>query len=154
MCRKVKFEFKEQNIYYRLVKQGSILVYLSFHVFTILMILLMATLRQSFLALGYVLIFIPRLRHGSEVLMQRNVHHENQQTQLVNEEKDLETRIYENNVESDKLRAEKESNPNRFQKGTQLEQLKYEAKELLQKQKECKAQLKHIKNMSLTKTFE
>lgn len=78
MCRKVKIEFKEQSIYYRIVKQGSVLVYLSFHIFTIFLILLMATLRQSFLALGYVLIFIPRLKQGSEVLMQRNVFQDNE----------------------------------------------------------------------------
>jgi hypothetical protein len=82
VCRKVKASFKEQSIYYRLVKQGSVLIYLTFHIFTIFLILLMATLRQSFFALGYVLIFIPRLRHGSEVLMQRNVFD-------VNKDKDL-----------------------------------------------------------------
>ena len=86
-CRKVKAQFKQQSVYYRLVKQGSVLIYLTFHIFTIFLILLMATLRQSFFALGYVLIFIPRLKHGSEVLMQRNIHQDNKEQNLKDERK-------------------------------------------------------------------
>lgn len=72
-CQKIKKEFKQQSIYYRLVKQGSILVYLCFHVFTIFLVLLMATLRQSFIAVGYVLIVLPRIKSGAKVLMQKNI---------------------------------------------------------------------------------
>jgi hypothetical protein len=67
-CRKKKYEFKEQSIYYRLVKQGSVLVYLTFHIETMMIVLLMAVMRQSFLSLGYVLIILPRIRDGAEVL--------------------------------------------------------------------------------------
>ena len=69
-----KWEFKEMSTYFRLVKQGSILVYLSFHIIAIFVVLLMATLRQSFLSLVYVLIILPRMKDGSEVLIQRNIH--------------------------------------------------------------------------------
>jgi hypothetical protein len=74
----------------------------------------MATLRQSFMALGYVLIFIPRLRYGSEVLMQRNFHDENEQSKLENLDRDLETRIYEKKVTTEELRAKKLQNPKEF----------------------------------------
>jgi hypothetical protein len=67
-CKRKKWEFKEQSLYFRLVKQGSVLVYLTFHVFTCLVVLLMAVLRQSFVSLGYVLILLPRMKDGSEVL--------------------------------------------------------------------------------------
>jgi hypothetical protein len=67
-CSKKKHEFKEQSIYFRLVKQGSVLVYLTFHIETMMIVLLMAVMRQSFLSLGYVLIILPRIRDGAEVL--------------------------------------------------------------------------------------
>jgi len=44
-CRKKKWELKNESFYFRTVKQGSVLVYLSFHVATILIVLLMAVLR-------------------------------------------------------------------------------------------------------------
>jgi hypothetical protein len=69
-CRKKKWELKNQSFYFRAVKQGSVLIYLSFHVITILIVLLMATLRGSIIALGYVLILLPRIKDGSEVLNQ------------------------------------------------------------------------------------
>jgi len=61
---------KESSVYFRIVKQGSIIVYLCFHVFTILFILLMAVLRQSFVSLGYVLMILPHLKDGADVLRQ------------------------------------------------------------------------------------
>lgn len=73
-CKAKKWEFKEQSLYFRLVKQGSVLVYLTFHVVTCLVVLLMGVLRQSFLSLGYVLILLPRMKDGSEVLRQRLLH--------------------------------------------------------------------------------
>jgi hypothetical protein len=71
--KKKKWEFKENSIYFRLVKQGSVLVYLSFHIVMIFIILLMSILRQSFLSIGYVFILVPRLREGAEVLKQRDI---------------------------------------------------------------------------------
>ena len=63
-----KWEIKDNSTYFRLVKQGSILVYLSFHIFTIFTILCAACLRQTILAIIYVLILLPRIRYGAEVL--------------------------------------------------------------------------------------
>jgi len=40
-----KWEIKKNCIYFRLVKQGSQLFYLSFHILTILVVLLMAAMR-------------------------------------------------------------------------------------------------------------
>lgn len=68
-----KQAIKENSPYYRIVKQGSQLVYISFHIFTISIVLLMATMRQSIISLGYVLILLPRMKDGSEVLDQRNI---------------------------------------------------------------------------------
>jgi uncharacterized membrane protein len=68
--KKKKCDLKEQNFYFRAVKQGSQVIYLSFHVFTILIILFMATMRQSFIGLVYVFILLPRIKDGSEVLQQ------------------------------------------------------------------------------------
>lgn len=67
-CKAKKWELKQRSIYFRLVKQGSQLVYFSFHIFMIFTILMMATLRQSFIALGYVVILLPRIKEGAEVL--------------------------------------------------------------------------------------
>jgi len=72
-CKEMKWELKEQSIYFRLVKQGSILVYLTFHIFTIFMIFLMVTMRQSLIALVYILILLPRIKEGAEVLSQRTL---------------------------------------------------------------------------------
>jgi hypothetical protein len=77
-CQNIKKHFKQQSTYYRMVKQGSVLVYLCFHIFTIFLILLMAALRQSFIAIGYVLIILPRVKSGAEVLMQRDLSMKNQ----------------------------------------------------------------------------
>jgi len=38
----------------------------------------MAALRQSFIAIGYVLIILPRVKSGAEVLMQRDLSMKNQ----------------------------------------------------------------------------
>ena len=68
-----KREMKERSSYYRIVKQGSVLVYLSFHIFTIFIILLMATMRQSLLSLGYVFILLLKMKDAAEVLNQRSI---------------------------------------------------------------------------------
>jgi len=63
-----KGEIKRNSSYFRIVKQGSQLVYLTFHIFTIFLVLLMATLRKSLIAIGYVIILLPRIKDGAEVL--------------------------------------------------------------------------------------
>jgi hypothetical protein len=45
LIKEKKSEIKKNCLYYRLVKQGSQLVYLSFHIFTIMIVLLMAAMR-------------------------------------------------------------------------------------------------------------
>jgi len=47
---------------------------MTFHIITIFAVLLMAVLRQSFVSFGYVLIILPHIKDGAEVLMQRNIH--------------------------------------------------------------------------------
>jgi len=68
-CKLKKKELKNLSIYFRLVKQGSILVYLTFHIITILIVLLMAALRQSLLSLTYVCIIVWNVSAGSKVLV-------------------------------------------------------------------------------------
>jgi len=43
---------------------------------------MMAALRQSFLAIGYVLIVLPYINDASEVLIQRNIHMDSKLTDL------------------------------------------------------------------------
>jgi hypothetical protein len=71
--KKKKWEYKENSNYFRLVKQGSVLVYLTFHIVMIFVILMMSICRQSLLSLGYVFILIPSIRDGAEVLKQRDM---------------------------------------------------------------------------------
>jgi hypothetical protein len=71
--KKKKWELKDNSKYFRIVKSGSMLVYLTLHIFMIFIILLAATLRQSLIALGYVLILLPRIKDGAEVLKQRDI---------------------------------------------------------------------------------
>jgi hypothetical protein len=70
-CREKKWELKRQSIYFRIVKRGSLLVYLTFHIFTIMIILLMATVRKSILSFLYVCVLLPNLKTGAEVLTMR-----------------------------------------------------------------------------------
>ena len=67
-----KNEIKKNSSYFRIVKQGSVLVYISYHIFTIFVVLLMSVLRKSFIAIGYVIILLPRIKDGAEVLNQRS----------------------------------------------------------------------------------
>jgi len=47
------------------------LVYITFHIITIAVILVGSALRQSFLGLGYAILLLPRFKDGAEVLNQR-----------------------------------------------------------------------------------
>lgn len=53
-----------------MTKYGSVLVYTTWHIITIVMILFIAMLRRSFISLGYVLAFIPFIKNSSDVLKQ------------------------------------------------------------------------------------
>lgn len=68
-----KWEIKKNCVYFRLVKQGSQLIYISFHIFTIFIVLLMAAMRQSVFSVIYVFILLPRMKDGAEVLKQRDI---------------------------------------------------------------------------------
>ena len=69
-----KREIKNNCAYYRVVKQGSVLVYLTFHIITIFITLLMAVMRQSFLSIVYVAVLLPRFKDAAAVLDQRSIH--------------------------------------------------------------------------------
>lgn len=81
--REKKWELKEQSFYFRTVKQGSVAVYLTFHVFMIFMILLMATVRRSIISFLYVIILLPRMKDGAEVLTQRDTNQGKQRQDLI-----------------------------------------------------------------------
>lgn len=83
--KEIKWEIKRQSLYFRLVKQGSIFIYLSFHVFTILVILFMAVLRQSYMSFGYVFLILPRIREGAHVLKQNLIELDKEITNLEDE---------------------------------------------------------------------
>jgi hypothetical protein len=73
LIKEKKWEIKKNCLYFRLVKQGSQLIYITFHIFTIFVILLMAAMRQSFWAAIYVFMLLPRMKDGAEVLKQRDI---------------------------------------------------------------------------------
>ena len=54
-----KNELKNNSFIFRLVKHGSMFIYVFFHVFTIFVILLTAVMRRSLLSLGYIIILFP-----------------------------------------------------------------------------------------------
>lgn len=81
-CREKKQELKRQSNYFRLVKRGSLLIYLIFHVFTIMVILLMATVRASIISFIYVLILMPHFGTAAEVLTMRLFAQESSRVEL------------------------------------------------------------------------
>jgi hypothetical protein len=66
-----KYMIKTSSFYFRAVKQGSIVVYLTFHIMTIFVVLIAALMRQSVQSIVYVMILLPHTRSGGEVLDQR-----------------------------------------------------------------------------------
>jgi hypothetical protein len=88
--KKTKQEFKDLSPYYRIVKQGSQLVYISFHIFTIFVVLLMGCMRQSLISFGYMLILLPHIKNGAEVLNQREMMKFNNLEKLEDEIEQLE----------------------------------------------------------------
>jgi hypothetical protein len=102
--KKKKWEIKENSLYFRLVKQGSVLVYLSFHIVMIFIVLLMSILRQSFLAIGYVFILVPRLREGAEVLKQRDIQLVKKKNELAEEVSSLHQKL-EQKADYDVIKA-------------------------------------------------
>mmetsp|Transcript_34734 Transcript_34734/g.53329 ORF Transcript_34734/g.53329 Transcript_34734/m.53329 type:complete len:261 (-) Transcript_34734:4378-5160(-) len=148
--RRKKWEFKEMSIYFRLVKQGSVLIYLSFHIIAILVILLMATLRQSFLSLGYVLIVLPRMKDGSEVLIQRNIHQDQSKNELEVEIEELEEQLAQLTQDSHQS-SEGETLLQKLQREEDLEKKK---EDLVERLRFLRTQwAKHQKSQS-TKTQE
>lgn len=81
--RRIKNDLKNQNLYFRIVKQGSILVYMIFHIVTITTILFMAVMRRSLLSIGYVLILLRHLRDAADVLKQRMLAADNEEKSMV-----------------------------------------------------------------------
>jgi hypothetical protein len=84
-----KWEIKDNSNYFRIVKQGSMLVYLTFHIFSIFTILLSSIVKKSLLSLGYIIILLPKIRSGTSVLEQREI------TQFQKKD-ELENGIYDN----------------------------------------------------------
>ena len=96
-----KWEIKKNCIYFRLVKQGSQLVYISFHILTILLILLMAAMRQSLFAAVYVLILLPKMKYGGDVLKQRDIQQGKDIEDLDNEIEDLKDKLKQTSVKDE-----------------------------------------------------
>lgn len=72
LLKEKKWELKQQSFYFRTVKQGSVLVYLTFHIFMIFVILMMTTVRRSIISFVYIVILLGRMKDGAEVLTQRD----------------------------------------------------------------------------------
>ena len=96
-----KGELKNNSNYYRIVKQGSILVYLTFHVFTIFIVLFMAIMRQTLISIGYVICLLMRLNDAAKVLDQRQVQVDKRRKVLLEEIKQIRFEITELNGEDE-----------------------------------------------------
>ena len=96
-----KGELKNNSNYYRIVKQGSILVYLTFHVFTIFIVLFMAIMRQTLISIGYVICLLMRLNDAAKVLDQRKVQVDKRRKVLLEEIKQIRFEITELNGEDE-----------------------------------------------------
>jgi len=99
-----KAEIKKNCIYFRLVKQGSQLVYITSHIFTIFVVLLMAAMRQSLFAIVYVLILLPRMKDGAEVLKQRDIQQGKDLEDIENEIDDLKDQLKQRSVREEILK--------------------------------------------------
>jgi Tfp pilus assembly protein PilN len=75
---------------------------------TILIVMLMAILRQSFLALGYVLILLPRIKDGAEVLKQSIVHQGKRNASTKSKIEALEQEIEEIEAKMEKQQKEEQ----------------------------------------------
>lgn len=93
--KKKKQEIKDNNTYFRIVKQGSQLVYITFHIFTIFVVMLSATMRQSIISLGYVFILLPFVKDGAEVLTQRNIHQNENRDRLEEQVEQMQNELIE-----------------------------------------------------------
>jgi hypothetical protein len=70
-----KWDLKQTNLFFRLVKQGSMLIYLSSHIFVLFVILMMSTIRQSLIGFCYLFFilwcFFKTNAYAGSVLTQR-----------------------------------------------------------------------------------
>lgn len=71
--KKIKNQLKQQNIYYNIVKSGSQVIYLLYHINTICLILLLSIMRQSLVSVIYIIVIIWKIMFNSEdALKQRS----------------------------------------------------------------------------------
>lgn len=61
------------------------MVYLTFHVALIFIILMMAAFRRSILSFLYVIVLMPRMKDGAEVLNQREMNQDKQREEVKKE---------------------------------------------------------------------
>ena len=54
-------ELKDNCVYYLIVRNAKVLVFTTMHIYTMMMILLMALCRRSIISLGYVITLAPCL---------------------------------------------------------------------------------------------
>ena len=90
LIKEKKWEIKKNCVYFRLVKQGSQLIYVTFHIITIFIIMLMAAMRQSLWGTIYVFILLPRMKDGAEVLKQRDIQEGKELEEIKHDIEDIE----------------------------------------------------------------
>jgi hypothetical protein len=61
-------ELKSKSHYYQLIKNGSVLLYTTWHIFTIMMICVSALCRRSVLSTFYVISLLPYIKDSADVL--------------------------------------------------------------------------------------
>lgn len=121
---------------YRMVKQGSVLVYLTFHIVTIFAVMLASVLRKSVVSILYVLILIPHMRTAAEVLTMQLFTKEKTRAELEDSRKKLEERHENANREISKAKSDEE----RKDFESERNQLKHELKQKQTKLQQIAAQ--------------
>lgn len=148
--KEIKWEIKRQSLYFRLVKQGSIFVYLSFHVFTILVILFMAVLRQSYMSFGYVFLILPRIREGAHVLKQNLIELDKEIIQLEDQIKRLADDLKKMDDDLEKINKDEEKRLKDLGEGDKFERIaetpdkQYERTKIIREMEDLKKELNDI----------
>lgn len=67
-------ELKYKSHYYQIIMNGSVLLYTTWHIFTIMMICVSALCRRSVLSTFYVISLLPYIKDSADVLLQYDRH--------------------------------------------------------------------------------
>ena len=86
--------------------------------------------------------------------MQRNIHQDNEQAKLEEENVNVDTTLQNKKIDAEELREKLREDPSNSQNKNKLSLITDQINQLIERSKEVKAEIKDLKKLSLTKTFE